>query len=173
MNPFFAFCLFAILSTTGLCLWMFLRPPSHTFHPVKHILKWTLLVWLNAAVSLVLAADFMKEWLDALGVILGIFTFVGFYSLLDYRLLQAKATRMRRLLLISVLIKALTQVFPIIEMFSGMIAASIVQQIFGPVPFIRTYFTTVIDGVLLSVIVGIFMLIIRAIGALIARIKAH
>jgi hypothetical protein len=107
-------------------------------------------------------------------MVCGVFTFVVLYYFLDLRLLQQGKDTLRRWLLIGVIIKALTQFFPAIEIAAGMAAIGLVEtsvdfaQQFGYFlssvgidSFFKVYLITVIDGVLLSLAVGIFVLLIK------------
>ncbi|PWQ95233.1 hypothetical protein [Leucothrix arctica] len=137
--------------------------------------KWTILVWLNAAFSFFMALGNSARTESAIaGMICGVFTFVVLYYLLDLRLLQQGKDTLRKWLLIGVIIKALTQFLPAIEIAAGMAAVGLVEigvefaQQFGYFlsstgldSFIKIYLITVIDGVLLSLAVGIFVLLIK------------
>jgi len=141
-------------------------------------MKWTMLVWLNAAFSFVIALSSFKNELPAiLGMTLGVFTFVGLYSFLDYRLMKQGKENVRDWLLIGVIIKMLTQFFPMIEIGTGMAAMGIIESGFKfirrfvvHIPsvddalFISTYLVTVIDGVLLSLVIGVFVLFVKLIA---------
>ena len=61
----------------------------------KIFLKWTLLVWLNAAFSFFLAVGEHSQPADIAGIICGVFTFVGIYTALDYYLIKKQAIKLR------------------------------------------------------------------------------
>jgi hypothetical protein len=145
--------------------------------------KWTLLVWLNAAFSFVFAVSAgFDSAQEITGIVLGVFTFVALYSCIDFRLLQQNKDSLRTWLLIGVLIKVATQFVPAIQVTTGIIAVSCIQAVFkqvsteaisnSPRPFelsdansfIASYSATVIDGVLLSIVVGLFVLIIKLVA---------
>lgn len=153
---------------------------------LKIIGKWTILIWLNAAFSFFIAYTSKFDSLpEVLGLVCGVFTFVGLYSYLDFSLLKQNKQSLRNWLLIGVLIKAVTQFLPAIQIITGMIAVSSVDAIFDHLPkldshssdglsslsrndsFIATYLATVIDGILLSLIVGVFVLIIKLIATIV------
>ncbi len=125
-------------------------------------IKWTAIVWLNAIVSFILAVDSGTSDIDILAMICGVFTFVFMYTAFDLYLIKINNQNLRKSLLISTLIKALTQFYPMIEMITGILAINAVTVI-DDITFLSTYLTTVLDGILLSIIVAILMLIIQLI----------
>ncbi|MDO9213011.1 MAG: hypothetical protein Q7U23_04160 [Methylococcales bacterium] len=138
----------------------------------KLFFKWTILVWLNAAVSFAIAMDRHQQPSDIVGMICGVFTFVGIYTALDYYLIKKQAIKLRKSLFIAVLLKALTQFYPMIEMLTGSISTLIIKDIvWDDIPFLSTYLTTLTDGILLSIIVYLFLLIISFITFIIRRFK--
>jgi len=146
--------------------------------------KWTILIWLNAAFSFFIAYTSNFDSLnEVLGLVCGVFTFVALYSYLDFSLLKRNKESLRKWLLIGVVLKAVTQILPAIQIITGMIAVSCVGVIFRHVvpgfknyasdgfsaissrdSFMATYLATVIDGILLSVILGVFVLIIKLVA---------
>ena len=126
--------------------------------------KWTVLVWLNAAVSFFLAVALGEhnQPAEIVSIICSIFTFVVIYTELDYYLIKKKEIKLRKSLFIAVLLKALTQFYPMIEMVTGMLSTGFIES-FGlnNLSFISTYLTTLTDGILLSIVVALFMLIAK------------
>lgn len=144
----------------------------------KLFFKWTVLVWLNAAVTFYMTVGKNTESLDILGIIFGIFTFVFIYTVIDYHLIKIKALRLRKSLFIAVLLKASTQlpivvgVYPSIELLTGILSTGIIESIeLNKIPFLSNYLTTLTDGILLSIIVYLFLLIISFITFIIRRFK--
>ena len=145
------------------------------------IAKWTLLVWLNAGFSFFLAlSGLVQDFESILGMVLGVFTFVALYSYLDYRLLQQGKNRLRKWLLIAVILKAFTQLAPMIEILSGMaavgtveVAGQLLKQVLGVSSlftndsFISVYFITIICATLLSLVVGFLVLIVKLFATII------
>jgi hypothetical protein len=126
----------------------------------KRFLVWTLLVWLNSAVSFYFAVSGYKQPADILGIIGGVFTFVAIYTAVDYHLDKIKAIKLRESLVVTAIIKALTQFYPAIEMFTGILSTEFIRYLsFDQIPFISTYLITVTDGILLSIVIVFFILI--------------
>lgn len=131
-------------------------------------LKWSLLVGINTILSLFFAFEFMQTIQGALGVILGIITFILLYILLDTYIERKKKARWRKSLFIGVSLFSLTQLFPPIVMISGAASLEASRKLFGlsknaDLHFLATYATTIIDGFILSVMVLGLVLIIRLI----------
>ena len=119
-------------------------------------IKWTVIVWLNAIVSFILAVDLDKaSGINLLAMICGVFTFVFIYTAVDLYLIKIDKQNLRKSLFISALIKALTQFYPMIEMITGILAINAVDIVIGNITFLTIYLTTVLDGILLSIIVAI------------------
>ncbi|MDP3840019.1 MAG: hypothetical protein Q8Q54_13970 [Methylococcales bacterium] len=138
----------------------------------KIFLKWTLLVWLNAAFSFFLALGEHSQPVDIAGIICGVFTFVGIYTALDYYLIKIQAVKLGKSLFNTVLVKALTQFYPMIEIGTGMLSTGFIENIgLNNLPFISNYLTTLTDGILLSIVVALFMLIAKCIAFIIHRFK--
>jgi hypothetical protein len=137
-------------------------------------IKWTILVWLNAAFSFYfyIAVSKNTETLDILGIIFGVFTFVGIYTVLDYYLIKINATKLSASIFNAVYIKALTQFVPMIEMTTGMLSCEFIENTtLDNIHFTSTYLITMTDGILLSIVVVLFMLIAKFITFIIRRFK--
>ena len=128
---------------------------------IRILLKWTGLVWLNAAVSFFLALEQHRNAADVLGIVCGVFSFVFLYAAVDYLLLLRNRQKLRKMLLIGVILKALTQLYPVIEMLTGLLALKAAELIMPEIRFLTVYLVTVIDGVLLSLLVMMFMGLIK------------
>ena len=131
------------------------------------ILKWTVLVWLNAAVSffLVVSGDHLTS--EIAGMTFAVFTFVGIFVCIDQYLLNQPRTELRTQLLWGVALKTLTQFVPMIEIATGSLSLQIVTNtITMQIPFISHYVATMIDGVLLSLFVLLLMMLVRLVRAI-------
>jgi hypothetical protein len=138
----------------------------------KIFLKWTLLVWLNAAFSFFLALGEHSQPADRSGIICGVFTFVAVYTFIDYYLINRQAIKLRKSLFNTVLVKAFTQFYPAIEMGTGILSTAFIENIgLNNIPFLSTYLITLTDGILLSIVVALFMLIAKFITFIIHRFK--
>jgi hypothetical protein len=135
----------------------------------KLFLKWLFLVSLNAGVSFYFALAEFKQPLDILGVISGILTMVIAYTILDYQLVKKNTDEFRALLLTCVWIKMTIQIFPVIEINAGILAMHIIEMRFTRVVFITPYLITLLDGFLLSLVVGFFMLMGKGISIIRAK----
>jgi uncharacterized membrane protein len=125
-------------------------------------LKWLLLVWANAAVSFFFALHEFAAWPDLLGIACGVFAFVFLYWRLDLELLRRDQRDLRRALLWGVVLKGLTQFWPMLEMFTGLLALQTVVELAGiRLAFVTPLLITLLDGVLLSLVAGLFMLLAR------------
>lgn len=123
-------------------------PTQHTI--IRSGLKWTALVWLNAGVSYGLALTLLQTAWDHLAVIAAVFSFVALYTALDLRLAARGRIDLQQMLLFGVVVKALTQCFPMIEMLTGALAIDAVKATIGEVPWLSLYLITLLDGMLLS-----------------------
>jgi hypothetical protein len=145
--------------------------------------KWTILVWLNAAVSFFFAvAEGFDSIPEVLGITCGVFTFVALYSFIDFRLLQQGKGSLRKWLLVGVIIKVFTQLLPALQMISGILSLFCIEfliSIFSKLPgiqpisrlamnradsFFIPYFTTVINGVILSLVVALLVFIVKLVA---------
>lgn len=95
----------------------------------KIFLKWAVLVWLNAAFSFFLAMGEHSQLTDIVGIICGVFTFVGIYTALDYYLINRQAIKFSKSLFNTVLVKALTQFYPAIEMGTGILSTAFIRLV--------------------------------------------
>ncbi|MCX7096796.1 MAG: hypothetical protein NTV43_02695 [Methylococcales bacterium] len=117
-------------------------------------LKWTGLVWLNAAFSFWVALGEYPLLADRLAIVLGVFSFVLFYTKLDGYLVRNKQQRLHKALLISTVVKSLVQFYPGVELFTGIAATAFVDWLLGKVVFVSAYCITLVDGLLLSLLVA-------------------
>ena len=131
------------------------------------ILKWTVLVWLNAAVSFFLVVSDNHLVSEIAGMTFAVFTFVGIYACIDQYLLNQQKTELRTQLLWGVALKALTQFAPMIEIATGSVSLQIVTNtITMQIPFVSHFVATMIDGVLLSLFVLLLMMLVRLVRAI-------
>lgn len=128
------------------------------------------MVWLNAVISFWIALGEYPKVIDRISIVLGVFTFVIFYAKVDIYLLNTERLQVRKALLISVFIKSLFQFYPSVELTSGMISTTFGSWIFGKIAFFSAYLITITDGILLSLLVCLLVLLINFI---INKIKAH
>jgi len=134
----------------------------------KFYYKWAVLVTANTVFSLVFALDFMKTPQRALGVILGIISFIIIYAKLESYLIKTNRDKWRKALIISVCCLALFLLFPGFPLLSGALALELSEDILGlngslryHLSFFSIYLVTIIDGLLLSTVVIVFTIIIR------------
>jgi hypothetical protein len=132
-----------------------------------------ILVWLNATFSFFVAIKEYKQLFDILGSICGVFTFVTIYTAIDYHLIKIKAIKLRKSLYMTVLVKALTQFYPGIELAAGFLSKVFINFVLfdHQIPFISTYLMTLTDGTLLSIIVALLMLIVKFVISIIRFFK--
>lgn len=142
-------------------------------HKMNHISfkifgKWTILVGLNAILSIMLALDILISTHQIMGVIMGIFTFIIIYSAIDLTLYKRQLEEWRRSLIIGVILKALLQFVFVVELIAGILATGAVQAIYPYAvslsyidEFFRTYLTVMIDGILLSFVAGLITVIVK------------
>ena len=85
-------------------------------------------------------------------------------------LLNQQKTELRTQLLWGVVLKALTQFAPMIEIATGSVSLQIVTNtITMQIPFVSHYVATMIDGILLSVFVLFIMMLVRLIQAIFSK----
>jgi hypothetical protein len=118
-------------------------------------LKWTLLVWLNAAFSFFVSINEYPQTPDRIGIICGVFTFVALYTATDFYLLKQTKLQLSKALFISALLKLLSQLYPGLELLTGLTAITWVEKSIGEIAFVSAYVITLIDGLLLSSLVMI------------------
>lgn len=121
----------------------------------KLIAKWTALVLLNAIISYVYALSEFASPLEQLGMALGVLSWLIIYLQLDSYLLRHGYERLSRSLWIGALVKAFTQLYPMLELLCGILAVSAVEELaLQEQPLLATYLITMLDGLLLSLVVG-------------------
>jgi len=124
--------------------------------------KWFILVTLNSVVPFWLALILEHTgFFDFLAMILGMVTFVAIYSKIDLMLIQRQKYDVRKSLFWAAVLKIFTQAFPVIEITTGSIATEFVESILGRVLFFSTYFKTITEGILLSLIVAVLMMLVQ------------
>ena len=123
-------------------------------------LKWTLLVWMNAIVGLVVTWDNMRQdgmpyWL---GVGLGVCVFIPPYALAERSLRRRGVRGIGKALTIGVIIRALLQIAVVVDVLAGMVGISVAENVVGAAPgdagqeFGFYFVTTVVTGALLSMV---------------------
>lgn len=158
--------------------------------------RWIILVLLNAILGLMFSLEILKSIGHYLGVVLAIISFIILYASLDHWLVTHQKQRLAKKLRLSAFLKAFTQVFMFIDLMCGMISLEITNFIFDnlfnsqlivsgtrrersyssittynePVQTIidtlHSYTTTMIDGFLLSIIVGVILFGLLGLGKL-------
>ncbi|GGX73833.1 hypothetical protein [Saccharospirillum salsuginis] len=121
---------------------------------IKRLAKWTLLVSLNAAISFFFALAEERPPVEVVAMVMGVFTFIGLYMALEGWALKQERHAFVRRLNIATGLKALTQFYPVLEVWAGIGATLVVSQLMPERGFFQVYFITLLDGLLLSVVVG-------------------
>jgi len=148
-------------------------------------LRWTLLVILNAAFPFFLAMKITQTPSQILGILFAILSFIVIYAEAEHYLLKREFKSLAKQLRLSGAIKIATVLLPFIDMLIGAIALEISRELtgislqnrsrlarsvesnqtlsstFNLGDFGASYLTTMIDGVLLSVIVAMILGLIR------------
>lgn len=124
---------------------------------IKLLAKWTLLVCLNAAISFYFAMSEHRLPFEILAMAAGVVTFIGIYMTLEHRALQKDKRSFARRLTIAASLKVCTQFFPVLEMWAGFGASVAISLIIPERGFFQVYFITILDGILLSIVVGVLM----------------
>ena len=151
-------------------------------------MRWSFLVILNAAFPFILSLQIAQTPSHLLGILLAIITFIFAYAEVDFWLLKQKHHALAKQLRVSAAIKVSTLIFPFIDIFTGIIALDISRLLTGinithydvqttstgsystaleSVNIAKTcasYLTTMINGILLSLIVIGILFIIRVIS---------
>ncbi len=133
--------------------------------------KWTILVGLNAVISYIFAVNNGINSLDEhIAMVLGIFTWILIYVYAELYLYRNNLHRWRNSMTISAILKCFTQFYPIIEIFIGTLSLSFVEYTFEFFSgffsvnilnsAVQIYFTTLVDGFLLTILVSILTLIV-------------
>lgn len=154
-----------------------MNSPGVIYKPQAHheiFIKWTALVLLNAAFGLMM--NLKASPAQAAGMFAAIATFVLIYATLDIYLQEKRLHKWQRALLAGVLLKALIQLLPVIDMMAGAIAVDLVMGTTTSKAeggFIQYYLTTLVDGFLLSLVVGCFSLLARLIMRLLEQRKSR
>ena len=126
---------------------------------ISMLLKWTVLIWLNAAASFYIALPSHPGILDTAGICFAVFTFVGIYAYIDLFLLEEGETELRAQLFWGVLLKSLTQVTLVAEALTGSMALSFVKEFMMiDMVFVTPYLVTIVDGILLTVLTLLMMI---------------
>lgn len=127
----------------------------------KVLLKWTLIVWINAAFSFLVSLNEFPRIIDRIGIICGVLSFAIIYTAIDIHLLNLKKFQLRKVLLISAFVKALFQIDPVLELWAGVASFAFVDWIIGEIAFISSYLITLADGFLLSLLVAVISFLIN------------
>lgn len=123
----------------------------------KLITKWTFLVCLNAVISFTLALSESRSPPEITAMVAGVATFIGFYVALERWALQKGWNAFVFRLTIAAVVKACTQLAPVLEMWAGIGALIAAGAIFLEKGFFQAYLATLVDGFLLSLVVGVLV----------------
>lgn len=145
-----------------------------TEYNIKHLwLKWTALVWLNAIFGLAINGLFagFSDLSYCTGIFFGIWVFVPIYVFLDKYALDHQYERFRKALWIGAMIRALTQLIVIVDIFAGGMAFVLVGGIMGfdvsthpaDIGFFGAFFLTVVTGGVLSFVGAILTVVLMTI----------
>lgn len=147
----------------------------------KLYLKWTVLVWLNAIVGLILGGSGVNVAHD-IGIFLGVCVFIPLYALLDNYALKTGNVNLQQSLLIGVILRACLQMIVVVDLVAGILASAIVGWVFGldvvgleaydnvlsESGFWYGFLMTITTGAILSGVVGVLtmgvMLLVRFLG---------
>lgn len=124
---------------------------------VKLIAKWTILVCLNAVISFYFALADARTPAEITAMVAGVVSFIVFYVTLERWALQQGWNAFVLRLSIATLIKACTQFAPVLEIWAGIGASIAIGAILPERGFFQVYFTTLLDGFLLSLVVGMLV----------------
>lgn len=121
---------------------------------IKLLLKWTLLVSLNAVASFIAALlSGHDSMIKIAAMMAGIVTFVLIYTLIEA---WAEMRQMKNFLMslkFGVIVKLVIQLIPAIEIFTGMLVVRSIEQIGVENEFFATYLKTIGTGLVLSCVV--------------------
>jgi len=169
--------------------WKMIKPTSWWSSPERNLVyaRWGVLVLINALFPLLLAASMLNQTPQFIGIALAIASFIVIYAEIDLWLIDQHYFTLSAQLRTSAVIKMGTVLLPFIDMVVGMFSMTITRMITGfdlktiahtaskhyEIDCIRcaepstllatslTYLTTMIDGVLLTLLVGLILLALR------------
>lgn len=126
-------------------------------------IRWCLLVTLSAIAGFIGGLLNDEPSLQYIaGMLLGILTFIFIYYGLDKFLIKIQRDDLRKSLKLSIYIKMVLQLIPVIDGMAGAFAINIVEDTVGSEPEILfTYLATLLVGFILSWFVAVTFLIIR------------
>ncbi|AMJ92474.1 hypothetical protein Q4524_06750 [Alteromonas stellipolaris] len=134
---------------------------------MKLFIKWSFLVSLSGIAGIIgglINEDITTEL--AVGMFLGILTFIFIYYAIDKSLIKRNLEDRRKSLILAVKIKMALQLIPFIDALAGAaslnIASAIVHK--GDSELLYIYLTTILTGVALSWVVGVIFFIVRLIS---------
>lgn len=160
-------------------------------------LRWSFLVIINTLFPLFLASGIIENASQLIGIFLAIASFVVIYAELDLWLISQQRLALSKQLRISAVIKFGSPLLPFIDMLCGMLSIAISKfltgfdlerinrhaqhHMNGSVEAIErsalldgalTYLTTMVNGVLLTLLVGAILLLVRIFGSKLAKRRA-
>jgi len=144
---------------------------------------WSAMVVLNAIFPFLISLGFLTTLPKLIGVLMAIATFTLLYASLDWWLLNKGKSVLSSRLRLGAFIKIFTFILPFIDLIIGAISVGATRILIGvnleserhqkaldsyylqsALECLATYLTTMIDGLLLSAIVGVLMLLITLIS---------
>jgi len=159
--------------------------------------RWCFLVVINAAFPFFLSLIVLSRTAQFIGVLMALASFTVIYAELDLWLIDKQHLTLSKQLKTSAAIKIATPLLPFIDMLTGSasIAATTVltgynleqaginpsyneidtanptDQVSATLNMALVYLTTMIDGVLLSLLVGIILLLLRGTGRIWTNVR--
>ena len=160
-----------------------LSEPEIKIRPLRSVFKWTVICGLSAAPSFFWGAALGSQLPQILGMLAGILVFIALYSMADCHPMVQRFLNRRHVRLTARIGYGTRVVISIIlvgaylDMIVGMVAISISSTIFsdismGPgsegnanavIMFTSFMFTTIIQGILLNILLGCYMLVVYVI----------
>lgn len=160
--------------------------------------RWGVLVLINALFPLFLAVGFLNNAQQFIGISLAIASFMVIYAEVDLWLIDKRYFALSKQLRTSAAIKIGTVVLPFIDMIIGMLSMAVTRMLTGfdlekvtrhskhyeldgvqsvdlsiLLKSSLTYLTTMIDGVLLTLLVGLILLVLRLVKKRWGRQRTH
>jgi hypothetical protein len=124
--------------------------------PLKLWLKWIALVLLSAIASFIAALMAEYNTIEHLaGIGLGIGSFIVIYTLVESWAVSRGKDDFVRSLKVGVVVKIGLELVPAIDVVTGAIAISVIDEIGIRQPVLATYLKTMLVGVMFSVVVFI------------------
>jgi hypothetical protein len=137
----------------------------------RRILLWAVLVFVNAIVGLYFSLSGADAISDVAAISCGVLTFMLVYIEIDYRLGIWGYATLRRRLVTGAILRALLQLYPVVDMGVGIVSVGLVNSTIGDLIFLSMYLSVLTHAFLLSLIVAAIMALIQGVVLLIAGWK--